>query len=226
MPAGRGSKAASSDAEDAATAIGDPETSDADPAVTRPLAPARLAEPGRRGRRWRIALVVFALLVLLGLAGAAAAVAYLNDDRADRWQARAILLERNAAELNVLLVERSKTLNQRTRDLNASSRAIRDARGALRRSESDVASLAARQRELANEKAQVEDEREQIEVQASALVSVASSYITCKNGLVDLVGAVARDDWNWVDYYYDGISYDCDSAEESLDSYLYSYGGE
>src|SRR5688500_2622183 len=99
MPTRGDSKAASSDAEDPATAISAPETSDADPSVTRSVAPAGLADPGRRGRRWRIALVVIALLGLLGLAGAAAAVAYLNDDRADRWQARAIVLERNATEL-------------------------------------------------------------------------------------------------------------------------------
>ena len=127
----------------------------------------------------------------------------MNGRRADDWQQRAETLERNAAELNELLVERSADLNERTRDLNSTAKSLREARSALTRSESDVASLARRQRQLANEKAQVEDEREQLAVQQGALEGVAGAYVSCNSGLVDLVGAVARDDWTWVDYYYD-----------------------
>lgn len=191
------------------------------------LMPALPAPPRRRRRpRRRTVLLSLLILLLAAAAGAAGTLAYRNAQQAAEWEDRAETLELNAAKLNELLVERSEELNQRTRDLNASAAAIRDARSALRRSESDVASLASRQRELANEKAQVEDEREQLEVQRSALESVAGSYITCKSGLVDLVGAVARSNWYWVEYYGDGIAADCDAAESALDSYLYSYGGE
>jgi cell division protein FtsB len=189
-----------------------------------PLPPA--APPRRRRPSRRTAFVSVLILLLAATTVAASVLAYRNAQQAADWEDRAETVEANAAKLNELLVERSQALNQRTRDLNESAAAIRDARAALRRSESDVASLASRQRELANEKAQVEDEREQLEVQRVALEGVAGSYITCKSGLVDLVGAVARSDWYWVDYYYDGIEADCASAESALDSYLYSYGGE
>ena len=185
------------------------------------------AVPAQRKRsRWRLAFATLALLLLLAAVGAAGTVAYMNDRRADDWQQRAETLERNAAELNELLVERSADLNERTRDLNSTAKSLREARSALTRSESDVASLARRQRQLANEKAQVEDEREQLVVQQGALEGVAGAYVSCNSGLLDLVGAVARDDWAWVDYYYGSVQGDCTTAGDALDSYLNSYSGE
>jgi hypothetical protein len=196
---------------------------------TRPNDLGPIAEEKAKSHRWRprprTVVTVLALLLLAALAGGASTLAYLNAERAQDWKLRAERLDLNAAELNRLLIDRSEQLNQRTRDLNSSAQAVRDARAALRRSELDVASLSSRQRALANEKAQVEDEREQLEVQRAALETVAGSYITCKNGLVDLVRAVANDDWDWIDWYYDGIAAACDAAEGALDSYLTSYGG-
>jgi hypothetical protein len=187
-----------------------------------------VATPIAERKRSRLSLVLIvlgSLLVLSAFAGLGT-LAYLNDTRADDWQQRSEQLQRNATQLNELLVVRSGDLNERTADLNTTADSLRKARAALGRSESDVASLSRRQRELANEKAQVEDERGQLTVQASELESVAGAYVTCKAGLVDLVGAVARDDWGWVEYYYPTISADCRSAEDTLQSYLYSYGSE
>ncbi len=85
-------------------------------------------------------------------------------------------------------------------------------------------SLTRRQRELANEKAHVEDERRQLQAQQAALVSVASGFIDCSDGLVDVLNAVLDEDWSWVSIYgRDRIS-SCSDANASLDSFRARFG--
>lgn len=200
------------------------------PAASQPTLPgfeqpAAVTPPGRSRRRLKIAALVSSHLLLLGLTGAAGYLAWTNHDRADRWQARALVLDRNVAALNDVLVERSEKLNERTRELNSMAKKVRASQGALRRSEADVATLAKRQRELANEKAQVEDERSQLAAEADAIEGVAGAYIDCKSGLIDLLGFVSNEDYYSANYYWDGVSADCSYAENSLSNYLATYGG-
>jgi small-conductance mechanosensitive channel len=175
-------------------------------------------------RRLEIAALALLQLALVGGLLAVGYVAWTNHDRAGRWQDRAATLERNAAALNKVLVARSETLNERTRELNAMATKVRESQQALRRSESDVATLARRQRELANEKAQVEDARAAVAAQASELEDVAAAYVDCKDGLIDLLGYLARDDFASANAAVDAVSTDCEYADETLSAYMSSYG--
>jgi septal ring factor EnvC (AmiA/AmiB activator) len=166
-----------------------------------------------------------AVVVLLAACGVASYVALTNKARADRWQARSASLERNADELNALLVKRSAGLNARTRELNRMAVKVRREQAALNRSQADVASLAGRQRQLANEKAQVEDSRSQLAVQASALRSVASAFIDCKSGLEELLDDVLNDDYVSAEAILSTVSGDCQAADSTLADYNAGYGG-
>lgn len=175
-------------------------------------------------RRVTIAALVVGLLVVAGAIGVLGYLAWTNHDRAGRWQERAATLERNAAALNTLLIERSETLNERTRELNAMAAKVQESQRALRRSESDVATLARRQRELANEKAQVEDARAALAAQASELEDVAAAYVDCKDGLIDLLGYLANEDYASANTAADAVSADCEYADDALAGYLSSHG--
>jgi hypothetical protein len=170
-------------------------------------------------------LVGISQALLLTAIGVVGYLAWTNYDRAEQWQRRAETLERNAHSLNDILIERSETLNERTRDLNEMAAIVRASSRALRRSEADVVSLAKRQRELAAEKARVEDARAQLAVEAAAVTDVASAFIDCKDGLVDLLGYVSNEDYSSANYYWQSVSDDCDHAEYSLSGYLTTYGG-
>ena len=167
--------------------------------------------------------VLFGIAALV-VAGGASYLAYDNLERADDWEARAFRLERNTEQLNGLLTERSTQLNERTSELNRLAATVARQQSALSRSESDVASLTERQRRLAAEKARVEDERAQLQVQASALDEVASAFVGCKDGLVELLGYVLDDDFASANVIVDRVSTDCDYAESSLASYRARYG--
>jgi hypothetical protein len=187
-----------------------------------------LVVPAVAPRRWRrrlwISLLILVFVALAGFGAAAGYVALQNSQRATLWEERALRLERNVTQLNKVLSDRSSTLNERTRELNAMAVKARAAQRALRRSESDVASLSRRQRELANEKAQVEDARASLAVEATALRGVASATIDCKNGVVDLLNYVVNGDYGSASYYADNVRYDCDYAEETLQTYNSTYG--
>ena len=187
--------------------------------------PAPSATRGRTLSRRRLEIAAFALLLVLVVALLTVSyLAWTNHDRAGRWQDRAATLERNAAALNKVLVTRSETLNERTRELNAMAAKVRESQQALRRSESDVATLARRQRELANEKAQVEDARARVAAQASELEDVAAAYVDCKDGLIDLLGYLANEDYGSANTTAESVSADCEYADDALSSYLSSYG--
>jgi hypothetical protein len=177
-------------------------------------------------RRRRIVLGVFALGTVL-LVAAAATAGYLaleNDARADRWEVRAGALEGNVESLNDLLVERSEALNERTEELNTMARKVQEAEQAIARSEADVVSLERRQRRLANEKAQVEDARAALALEAEALGDVAGAFITCKQGLDQLLGYVLAEDFGAANAVVAGVDRDCQTAEGELSSYLAAYG--
>jgi septal ring factor EnvC (AmiA/AmiB activator) len=189
------------------------------------LTPTTWEHPAvRSARRRRNALIALAVAAGAGLA-ALGFVAWSNYDRADRWEHRAARLERNADELNRLLIDRSGQLNARTRELNIMGAKVSQARDTIARSEADVSALEARQRELANEKAQVEDARAAMSEERDAITNVASAYIQCKSGLVDLLQYLANDDYESASYYSDSVDGDCAAAEASLQSYLSTYGG-
>jgi small-conductance mechanosensitive channel len=150
---------------------------------------------------WRRIAVVVLVLALLAGAGVLALAVKANHDRAEDWRQRAI-----ATQANRLAGK------------------LRATRSALQRSEGDVSSLTQRQRELANEKARVEDERRQLQAQQAALVSVASGFIDCSDGLFAVLDAVLDENWNWVSIYgRDRIS-SCADANSSLDSYRARFG--
>jgi septal ring factor EnvC (AmiA/AmiB activator) len=186
-------------------------------------APVRPRDDGS-ARRLRRALVALAIGAVAALA-AVAFVAWSNYDRADRWERRAVRLQHNADELNTLLIDRSDRLNARTRELNAMALKVTEAENSIVRSEADVSALEQRQRELANEKAQVEDERAAMAEERDAITGVASAYIACKKGLVDLLQYVANDDYASANSYADSVDSDCSDADSSLQSYLAAYGG-
>jgi hypothetical protein len=174
--------------------------------------------------RLKVAAIVTSYGLLLGALALTGYLAWTNYDRADRWERRASTLERNVRSLNDLLVVRSAGLNARTREVNAMAAKVKSARRALLRSEADVATLARRQRELANEKAQVEDARAQLAAETTALEDVASAFIDCKDGLIDVLGYIADDEYYLANAYYDEVSADCSSAEDALATYHASYG--
>jgi hypothetical protein len=87
-----------------------------------------------------------------------------------------------------------------------------------------VTSLARRQRELANEKARVEDERRQLQAQQAALETVASDVLSCNSGLVDVLGAVLDEDWDWVAINGSSRLASCSDAGASIDSYQRRFG--
>jgi len=175
-------------------------------------------------RRLEIAGLALLQVALVGGLLAVGYIAWTNHDRAERWQERAVMLERNAAELNRYLVARTELLNERTRQLNETAARVEEAQRALRRSESDVATLARRQRELANEKAQVEDARAELAAQASDLEDVAAAYVDCKDGLVDLLSFLVDGDTGSAGSSADSVADDCEYADDALATYLSSYG--
>ena len=183
-------------------------------------------QPAPSGRRRPLLIGALAVVfLLLAAAGAVAGyVAWENRERADRWEARADELEGNMRSLNEILVERSDALNERTEELNAMAATVRRAERAISRSEADVRSLEARQRQLANEKAQVEDARAALAAEAEALEEVASAFITCKNGLVELLNSVLEEDFVTASNISDRVDRQCQTAEGELSAYLAAYG--
>jgi hypothetical protein len=175
-------------------------------------------------RRLEIAGLALLQVALVGGLLAVGYVAWTNHDRADRWQDRAVALERNADRLNRHLIARTELLNERTRQLNATAARVEEAQQALLRSESDVATLARRQRELANEKAQVEDARAALAAQASDLEDVAAAYVDCKDGLVDLLSFLVDGDTSSAGASAGSVADDCEYADDALASYLSAYG--
>lgn len=167
--------------------------------------------------------VAGAAIALLAMAGVASYLAYVNENRADRWRDRAATLERNASALNDLLVARTAALNRRIRELNVLAAKVRRAEEALSRSEGDVEALEERQRQLANEKAQIEDERAALVARQAALEDVAARYVGCKQKLVTLVDSIAGGAAAAQAIADDAFA-TCDGADDALRSYLATYG--
>lgn len=195
-------------------------------AATESTVPATaddLQKPKSRGRLVLILAIVAVTLLLSGTLGVTGYLAVTNKSRADRWQERSTVLERNVSQLNSLLVDRSNRLNSRTGELNRMAIKVRRQESALNRSEADVSSLERRQRELADEKAQVEDSRAQLAVQAATLENVADAFIDCKTGLVDLLGYVLDEDYFSANAVISGVVSDCQYAESALSGYNANY---
>jgi len=114
-----------------------------------------------------------------------------NRDAADRWRARAQTLQDR-------LTRRGGTLNERTRALNRTA-------AQLDASEADVRRLERRQLALADEKAQAED-------QTGAIARVAAEQQACSDGMRQLLGYVAEEDYEWVVANIDAIDAACDAA--------------
>jgi septal ring factor EnvC (AmiA/AmiB activator) len=185
--------------------------------------PPQPAPSGRR-RPLLICALVLAFVLLAAAGSVAGYVASENRERAERWEGRADELERNVRSLNEILVERSDALNERTEELNAMAATVRRAERAVSRSEADVRSLEDRQRQLANEKAQVEDARAALAAEAEALEEVASAFITCKNGLVELLDHVLDEDFATASSVSSRVDGECQTAESELSAYLAAYG--
>jgi hypothetical protein len=179
-------------------------------------------DAGSRRRFWIAVAVVVSLLVTAAVFGAGY-LAHTNKTRADRWEERSVLLESNIDQLNGLLVERSGMLDARTREVNRIAATVRKQETALRGSEADVVTLEQRQRALAAEKAQVEDERAALVVQSSALETVASAFVDCKDGLVQLLGYVLDEDYSSAEAIVSDVSTDCGYAESALSNYNATY---
>ena len=177
-------------------------------------------DPGRRRRIAWATLTVAALCVF----GLLALALKQNRDRAEGWRQRAIAAAEIVEGQRVVIGQRSRALNQRTTQVNTLTAKVRTTRTALRRSEGDVTQLARRQRQLANEKARVEDQRRQLEAQQAALTGVASGFLACNNGLVDVLGAVLDENWSWVSIYGRSRLSSCTEASASLDSYRQRFG--
>lgn len=193
--------------------------------VTQPVAAAATKHslaPPRRRRLW-IALALGASLLLIATLAGSGYLALSNKSRADRWEGRALTLERNVDQLNGLLVARSNTLNARTRELNRMAGKVRQQQSSLRRSEADVSSLEQRQRALAAEKAEVEDSRAQLAVQAASLENVADAFVDCKDGLVELLGYILDEDYYSTNVVISRVSSDCGYAESALSDYNATY---
>jgi hypothetical protein len=223
LEAGAGASASAA-ARALAERIGSAPTSAEPPSAPAPGAFEPRAEPSRR-RPARIVVPVAATVVALLVAlGGSSYLAVSNKSRADRWQERSRVLERNVDELNRLLLDRSDALNSRTSELNRMAAKVRKQESALNQSEADVSSLAARQRALANEKAQVEDSRAQLVVQTAAIETVAQEMTACKDGLAQLLGYVLDQDYSSASSIVYGVRSDCDSAESALSDYSATYG--
>ena len=178
-----------------------------------------------RGRRRAVFGGLAALVVLLAAAaGLGAHLAIANKHRADRWQARAAALERNAKVLNDLLVERTSILNGRTSQLNGLAAKVAESQHALSLSEGDVQGLEQRQRQLANEKAQLEDQRSALEQQQGALTTVAGDYVRCKSDLERALQAVSAKDQAWLDANGNIVQADCAQADSALQDFVAAYG--
>ena len=198
---------------------------------TRPLGvdqePA--AEPSTRHflsrRRLIISGLCLAVFMLVAAGGVAGYLAHTNKQRADQWADHAFLLQEDLDSLEEELEERTGDLNQRTEDLNAMASKVQQAETAITRSEADVRSLEKRQRRLANEKAQVEDARAELAVQTGALEDVASAYIDCKSGLIELLNYILADDYATANAIVASVDGDCAYADDSLSGYLARYGG-
>ena len=173
---------------------------------------------------WRKVAVGVAAVALAVVVGGLGWAMKTNGDRAEKWRDRAISAEEIVDGQRVLIGQRTRALNRRTTQVNRLADKLRDTRTSLRRSEGDDSSLARRQRELANEKARVEDERRQLQSQQAALETVASDVLTCNNGLVDVLGAVLDEDWDWLLSYVNSRLASCTDAGASLDSYQRRFG--
>jgi len=199
-----------------------------DPDGLQPLPGLAFTEGETPQSPWRRRLLIggVALTVLLLAATAAGAtyVAWTNKDRADRWEARAAILERNVAALDEAVITRTEDLNERTSELNRMAAIVKKAEHAIKRSEADVKNLERRQRALAAEKAEVEDARAALALEADALEAVAQAYVDCKTGLVELLNYVLDDDYYSAGAVVGSVRSDCDSADASLDGYLATFG--
>jgi septal ring factor EnvC (AmiA/AmiB activator) len=200
---------------------------DPDPVLGVDQEPA--AEPSTRRflsrRRLIISGLCLAVFMLVAAGGVAGYLAHSNKQRADQWADHAFLLQENLGSLEAELEERTGDLNQRTEDLNAMASKVQEAETAITRSEADVRSLEKRQRRLANEKAQVEDARAELAVQTGALEDVASAYIDCKSGLIELLNYILADDYATANAIVASVDGDCAHADDSLSGYLARYGG-
>ena len=177
-----------------------------------PDAPDRLGQAGQSWfRRHRLRLLLGVVVGLLGLASWALYAMHANEVRAHSWQHRALLLQRDEAQLQSLLSVRTRLLNQRIDQVNHLAKKLGRSQAALGQSQGDVASLEVRQRQLANEKAQLQD-------QQAALDEVAGNYVTCKQDLIQLIADVAN---NFdTTYDFDVANTDCSTADSSLQGYL------
>ena len=199
--------------------------SGAEPEPRPPRPPVARPQPRApsRGRGPLIAAILVAVALALALAGVAY-LAYSNKTRADDWEAIAFRLERNTEQLNGLLTERSTQLSERTQELNRLAATVTRQQNALTRSESDVESLSQRQRELAAEKAAVEDSRAALSIQSTALEAVATAFVDCKDGLVELLGYVIEENNAAASQIVAGVGADCSAAEAGLAGYRARYG--
>jgi hypothetical protein len=173
---------------------------------------------------WQKLAIAAGAIALAACLGGLAWAMKTNGDRAEAWRDRAITAEEIVDGQRVLIGQRTQALNRRTTQVNRLADRLRDTRTALRRSEGDVTSLARRQRELANEKARVEDERRQLQAQQAALETVASDVLSCNSGLVDVLGAVLDEDWDWVAINGSSRLASCSDAGASIDSYQRRFG--
>jgi septal ring factor EnvC (AmiA/AmiB activator) len=176
-----------------------------------------------RRRRLLFGGIAFAVCLFLIAGSTAGYLAWTNKARADDWQGRAAQLEANVTELEETINERTQELNERTEDLNQMAAKVTAAARAIARSESDVKLLERRQRQLANEKAQVEDARAQLALQTATIEDVASAFITCKDGLTQLLSFVLAQDYFSANSIVGRVRADCDTAEARLDSYFANY---
>jgi septal ring factor EnvC (AmiA/AmiB activator) len=185
----------------------------------------RPASPPQRskGRLLLTTLVAVVGGVLFVTAGGASYLAFVNRERADRWEVRASALQRDLTDLNNILVTRSDELNERTAQANSLATKVETLQQAVNRSEKDVHSLERRQRQLANEKAQVEDQRGALALQAATLQTVAQTYSDCSHGLNNLLQAVVYENYGWINANADGIVATCNQAEAAFSAYGSDY---
>ena len=142
-------------------------------------APAEAADEPAAPRRWPrvLAVVARAWRWPAGPRGRRTRCARTSSGRS-RGRSSRRRLQAQTRKLDAIVAARTRTLNDRVDQLNVLGTKLADAQAALTRSEGDVSSLEVRQRQLADEKAQLED-------QARLLASVARTYQTCKEDLVE-----------------------------------------
>jgi hypothetical protein len=168
--------------------------------------------PSGRSRKLLIAAVITLAVLLLVTAAGASYLAFVNRERADRWETRANALEEDLGGLE-------GQLNQRTSLANDLAGKVQELQRAVTRSEGDVRGLERRQRKLANEKAQVEDQRAGLVLQAATLQTVAQTYSECSGGLSELLQAVVYEDYGWINANADQIIATCNAAEGEFTDY-------